>query len=382
MAISHLTIHIGDPKTGTTSIQSALQNDLIDCSSRSIARWHQSNAVKLARTLHSAKRPKQRNRRFAEVATWLEASEADEAIISSEYFSRANPKALHRMLSKHVPSHLPNVRIVGYVRPHVSRVLAAYIQRTKSGGITTDFESFLNVVGKSMHVDFTRRFLSWREHFGDQFTLRPFIRSELRDQDVVADFFGIVLGDAPFSVTKVVEENTSVTLRALSGLNLLHGRLKKVGGSKMPLGQIGGTIANVYLARGKMVGSMPKLDRASVQKLVDVCHEDARTLDAAFFDKPLMQEALQSSLDKAGDTPMDLTHKNHFNSAECRNLIKLSNRIANLLLQNPQPWKQHDRAQRKQIVLNEDDKQSLAQHRASIDEINSHMVDISEILRG
>lgn len=359
-----------------------MKEDLISCGSRSLAYWRSANAISLAHVLRSRQAADLRDVRYSEVGAWLREISTDFAIISSENFSEANPDLLYEMMAKHCPDHLENMRVIAYVRPHLSRILAAFTQRVKIGAFSQSFKMFTGQLGKTLTIDYTPKFLHWRDRFGDRFTLRPYIRDELADQDVVNDLFGQILGDVPFTRAKTDEVNVGVTLRALSGLKVMQRHLAQVEDKKKFAGRIGQTLANVHLAKGPLNGDKPRIDLATARKLVDRCHVDAKALDAEFFGRPLMQEALQKSLDQAGETPLRLKAVLYFTPRERQSLNALGKRLAELLEMDYETWMMADMESRGQLDLTDTQRREVIGRRPHIDEIDQHLADIAEILRG
>lgn len=380
--MTNVIFHIGDPKTGSSSIQAAMQGGLVRCEDRSLAYWKTANAMPLAHVLRKKKAADQRDARYAEVGDWLRSCGADHAIVSSENFSEVDPELLYRTLEKHCPDHLADARVIAYVRPHASRVLAAYTQRVKVGRFKGDFEDFKSKIGDALNIDYAPKFRRWRAQFGDRFTLRPFIRGELKDQDVVQDFFALVLGDEEFAIGEIPEVNVGVTLRALSGLRLLQRQLTQAGGRKISGGRLSAAVANNYLPQGPISGEKPRLDRQTVQELIAQCEADAQALDTEFFGRPLMQDALQKSLDQAGETPIDLKPALYFTPAERKRLNTLSEAVKDLVLDDHASWSIFDKADRGQIRLNRKQQKKMANQKAHLGEIERHLAEIAGILRG
>lgn len=356
----------------------------IRCEGRSIDPWRQSNAMQLAHTLRKKEGEKLRAERFSEVGEWLRSCEADVAIISAETFYDVDPEFMYQTLAEHCPDYVAEARVIAYVRPHLSRALAAFTQRVKTGGNTGGFEKFKKrlLQGSALDLDYTSRFARWQDRFGDKFTLRPYVRSELRDQDVVRDFFSEVLGDVPFTLKNVTEANVGVTSRALSGLLLVQRHLKKAGLQKKPGGKIGGTIANRYFSQGTVRGEKPLLDRSTAEALAVLCKRDAQALDKVFFDRPIMLEALEKDLAQASDAPVDLSPRNNFTEEECKALATLSDKLCERLQEKTKIWILHENIRRGQQRATLNDKQKLVENQAVLEEIDGYLSDIGGILRG
>ena len=98
-----LVLHIGDPKTGTSSIQEVLLHRLFDSPKRSLTYPNQLNCFPLANAISDPDQTDERAARWGRTANWLRDSEADVAVISAEQFFRVDPQALKATLQEFVP---------------------------------------------------------------------------------------------------------------------------------------------------------------------------------------------------------------------------------------------------------------------------------------
>lgn len=323
-----LTLHIGDPKTGTSSIQRALQLGVIESAAGRVSGFmdknNNGNAVSLARSFwdesHAdfGKAVRQKVwHPIRRVKRWLKSSDADYPVISSEFFSGANPETVHREFTRHFPAISKNMTVIAYVRPHPGRLLSAYTERVKCGYTTANFETWLPKFLESGILFYAPRFRQWREVFQQQFILRPFIRDQLVNGDVVDDFFSEVFSGQDFSVRETINENQSVSLKSLAGLRRFNQKLAPVISSQ-------GRIALSRMVKDGIPdtesGPKASLDRDSASRIADFCRDDAHALDTEFFSRPLFTDALDQAIERAAGPIIDLTLRNHF-SAERRRLL-------------------------------------------------------------
>lgn len=295
MTAKSLILHIGDPKTGTTSIQEVLGFGRWKSPSVKVEFTEQLNSFPLANALCNPKQKNHRVTRYSEVAVWLERSDADVAIISAEQFYRVNPVELMATLREFLPRFADSVRVVAYVRPHVSRMIAAYMQRTKSGLWLGTVESLFESTKSQGLLQFMPRFQTWRDTFGDHFTLRPMIRSQLHGGDVVADFMNFALQGEPVELLGGGNVNASLTLETLAGLREVQSILKK---NNIPPGTrnyVGDHVGRTLAATNRLNGTRLKISQDLYQGLRDYCADDAVALDSAFFGAPLMRQALDEA---------------------------------------------------------------------------------------
>lgn len=339
MAAKSLVLHIGDPKTGTSSIQKVLRNELWESPSFSVAYPDQLNSFPLANALSDPKQAEHREPRYAKLAAWLDSTDADVAVVSAEQFFRVDPQKLLDTLNEFMPDYVPTVRVVAYVRPHASRLLSAFMQRGKAGLYFGDMEIFFNRTKGEKLLRYAPRFQRWRDTFGDRFTLRPMIRSELRDGDVVSDFLDIVLGGAPFKLVDKFEANPSLPLEYLVGLRDLQAILKRnqiPNGTRHSVGDyVGMTLARTHPGTGTKLQITGEL----YESLKEFCQADAEALDADFFGgQPLMAQALAQAGDDAASSKLALVPKAHYSEESIQALRKKSRALVSMFKKRPAAW--------------------------------------------
>lgn len=378
---TQLIFHIGDPKTGTTSIQHALSGGLVKCPTASILPWKRQNAVALANGLEPEREDDRRYESFDTVADWLRNNASDVAVISSEFFAWTKPDVLREAILKHVPAYAENAKILAYARPHASRFLAGYVQRMKGGRVHGDFEEFIHQIERSNLLRYAERFGSWQKVFGAGFRLRPFIRHELCDGDIVADFFSEILQGAPFEITKPVEENVSVTVRSLAGLHFIHHCMRNTDIERRAKWLLGEALANFYLPAEPLSGEKPRLDRATAEHLIRACREDAKALDATFFERPIMLEALENSVSDASDKPFDLAPENHFSRSEMAALSELSGAFAERIKGIRPLYAMHYNICNGNLQPQPKQTARINRNRARLEEIDALLIEMAKIIR-
>ena len=139
-----LVLHIGDPKTGSSSIQEVLRHKLWESSQATLNYPDQLNSFPLANALSDPKQADQRAERWGRLAEWLRASQADVAVVSAEQFFRVDPMVLLDTLTDFLPEYVENLRVIAYVRPHAGRLVSAFMQRCKAGLYQGDMETFFD----------------------------------------------------------------------------------------------------------------------------------------------------------------------------------------------------------------------------------------------
>ena len=326
-ALTKFILHIGDAKTGTTSIQKAIQLGAITSASGGVEAYTTlrggANSIAVARAFRDDGTD-QGVQNAQAVNAWLHATKARYAILSSEYFSRADARRLHDTFVAEIPDFAADMRVIAYVRPHASRLLSAFVQRLKTRGGVTSLDKQAENIQRSNILAYAPRFAKWADLYGDRFTLRPFVRAELAGGDAVEDFFKQVFQEAPFTLTSVIRENTTLTERTLAGLAVVHQVLKKAEVGDRQRGKIARSIYDNLPESVNKDQKAPALSRAAVELLFKHYAEDAREVDARFFGRNILAQELDKALASAQPQEPDLSPKAHFEQAEIKAVKQLS----------------------------------------------------------
>lgn len=334
-----LILHIGDPKTGTSSIQRALQRNLISSRNGQVSGFisgkSSANAVAVARGFHG-RDPVRVRASMKQLAPWIGTARAEFLVLSSEFFIDATPGVVKRAFLRRHPALAAEMRVIAYARPHFGRTLSAYAERVKCGYTLKSFSDWLPQFIADGSLNYSKRFQRWREAFGDGFVLRPFLRNELRDGDAVADFFSIVTGDPDVTVGDLPHENQSQSLRALSGLLAFNRHLHEAGikgRQSIPLAR---SIARAVTSHSADI--KPELDQVSMAAIARICDMDAKMLDTAFFGRPVFAPELEHSGSGSGENRLDLTLGLHFTPKEQADLVRHAEQVLSLLANDWESW--------------------------------------------
>lgn len=339
-----LLLHVGDCKTGSTALQSVLSQGAWRAPGQSLLYTARMNHSDMAKTLTRQARRQAETKRFGAMRKAMEDSDARHVVISSEHFEFVDPEVTHAACLKHFPGWAEEMRVVAYVRPHAERLLSSYAEHVKLLSVDTSMRGMFERFQRVGRMDYAPRFRKWRDLLGDRFILRPMVRPELVQGDVVADFFDILFRGAGVEITHVPELNTASTVEDLAVLRALHRQIR----AKYPeirfnwhegLGKhYARILRDVPVDGGAMDGvAATKLgiDRALAKDVVRHYRADAGALDAEFFDGTPMTDALEAAPARAIDAPQSLEPEDHFAPETIRYLAGFADMMGRMLADNP-----------------------------------------------
>ncbi|MGM0584892.1 MAG: hypothetical protein ACQEUZ_09605, partial [Pseudomonadota bacterium] len=311
-----LRLHLGDCKTGSTSIQTILKRGRWRCPSRRIAYPVEEGRLHhclVAATLYKEGQIKNRAARWGRLARMVRDAQADVSIVSAEWFELAEPQEVKRALEEFLPEHAGSARLIAYIRPHADRLVSSFQEQTKVGANHDSLAGFHARTRKNGRFFYAPRLRRWREVFGDRYEVRPLIRERLHEGDVVRDFLRWALDGAEFEVTGAPAANVSLNLEDLALVREMHRR------RPLPPG-VGQRMAEALHARGGAGTTPLRMDRRLLEEVRRDYLEDAREIDAEFFEGAPFERAFDAAEAKAVDTPQTLDADMHFSAGERRRI--------------------------------------------------------------
>ncbi|MBR9843112.1 MAG: hypothetical protein GYB25_08125 [Rhodobacteraceae bacterium] len=318
--IRELLIHLGDTKTGSTSIQNTLLHKAYDVPGKSIFYPTASNHIGLARTLSRKRLFPQRAGRFERVRNALQESNADFGVVSAEHFQFVDPQVLYDAIETYWPNLRQKIRLVAYVRPHADMLLSLFSERVKLGDDFGTLEDFAAIAEAQNLLLYQPRFEKWRAFFGDRFELRPFLRSHLFRGDVVHDFFHVLLQSEDFDIPKSANANSSLTVSQLAllrettrALNDTAGETAKNASYHEARSDMARLLAD-HVAKSTLGAQDDKLRLPAdlARRIKDRYAKDAEALDTGFFNDFPMSNALEKADRNTVATAQSLDASDYF----------------------------------------------------------------------
>lgn len=341
-----LVIHIGDHKTGTTTLQNALAAGRLRIEGADLLYPARLNHNYLMGHITAEQRgdppPKTRGgqQSLAALAERIQASDAQYAVLSGEVFENVPAPRFREVVERHFRTSAARIRIVAYVRPHAQRILSSYAEQIKIGWFRGSMQEFFAHNRDSGRFHYLPRFRKWQECFGEDFILRPMIRGELRGGSVLQDFAHTAFDGRTAEIAGAAADNQSLGLRELALLHFLQGQYQDKG--KWLRHTLGWELA-------RRLGQLPPPPGAAAQKLAmdrglaeAVAAEysaDAAAMDQDFFGgRPLLQAALAEIQAGAIPAPQPLQAEQYFSAGELRNLTVMAGLVHDMLaVQHPWP---------------------------------------------
>lgn len=337
-----LILHVGDHKTGSTTIQNAFAAHRVRLKGRKLLYPGNLNHNYLREHMSALDRTgkdkagKQGQPNVARLRQMIEQTDADFILLSGESFEGFDPAALKALLQQHFAPLVREIRIIAYVRPHASRLLSTYAEQCKIGWYSGSLDAFFAKASK--RFAYHPRLAAWRSQFGNGFIVRPMIRDELRNGDILEDFIVSAFGDGEYDVQPVRASNESLGLEDLVMLRHVQSHLKKIGkGAKLGLGW--DFAAHAGALPSPRAQTRLQLHRALTERIQQSYEADAQKIDAAFFDnRGLFVQALDQAVSAALPEPQSLAPCDYFSPEELRNMSVLAETLCSLLMAPKTNW--------------------------------------------
>ncbi len=342
-----LIFHIGDHKTGSTSIQLAFAQNQVRLANGPVAYPAQISNNFLAQhcKAYVGDRPKAKAEAietFRLKARQVANSDAPFCLISAESLEGVPAAVLKDVTREFFSDSADEIRVVAYVRPHAARLLSSFTERTKTGAprvVSGDLQGLFERSREAGEFFYLPRFSAWREAFGDRFLLRPMIRPELYRGSVVDDFVRHTFATEDFSITASNQANESLDMVDLMRLKVLQARIQQSADRDLR--------RTVGWEFARILGTLPppetktklRLHRSLAEEIRETYLEDARAMDREFFDgRPLLETELNQAVESATAEAQSTDPADYLSASEIRSLTILSEFIFEMLKAPKVKW--------------------------------------------
>lgn len=362
--VRELIFHLGDSKTGTTSIQAVLAHGHFETDHGSLIYPSKGNHIPFAKHVSSGARP-DAARVAKSLARKFTRSDADFGVISAEHFEFTDPAELAHLFDGPFKPWRDNVRLISYIRPHAERFVAAFVERTKKGLVNVEMDGFAKRIEKSGRLFYTPRVKAWQAAFGESYHVRPFVRDWLKDGDVVHDFFEFVFGDRPVSFTETTNKNESLSLEDLALMRYMQSYLLSFGKQMQhPAEGLGWNFSAILAGHPAKTATKIKLHRSLALKLQETYSEDAAALDALMFDGTPMSSRLAKATENVLESAQSLNPADYHSADTMRLVDAYCEYLGRIMAADPEYFRWASRVEEIRTPRREFLRAQLAQYRA------------------
>lgn len=333
-----IIFHLGDYKTGSTSIQRILSEQNFTIPGRRVLFTAVENHMDMARCLNPGSRFfSQQKQIWTRHAKMILKSEADIAVISAENMNHVKPQQLKEAVERYFSGFTGRIRYITYLRPHADRIVSSFAERRKLGQFFRGLVKLHEEMEARKRLYFMPRFTEWREVMGPEFHLRPMVRSHLFNGDVVHDFFRFVCEDEGFEIHGDTNRNVSLSMAELLAISEMQREITRIGGRGYATEELRHRTAHMLqealsqLPRNRPA-EKPRLHRRLAQRIRATYEADAAAMDAAFFEGTPLSDALAAAPAKAVEKPQSLRLGDYYDDDMLRLLLAMSATIGASLL--------------------------------------------------
>ena len=337
--IKQLIIHLGDCKTGSTSIQSALCKKAWQSKSAKIIYPAKFNNNFLAGLIKNNNQEALKSR-AVKLRQKLIKSDAYYGIISAEGFESVHPDDLSSFMQQYLPEWKDSTKLIAYMRPHADRFVSSFVERRKLGVFNQSMSVLHGRFKENRLLVYKKRLDAWKSTFGDRFEVHPFVRSLLHNRDVVDDFFKQVFDGHSYDLKKLDSRNESLCLEDLSTLIEIRQVIKTKYGNQLKaetLLQLGQRMAMLFSASGAK-GTRICMHRELAEEIKNFYVEDARAIDNEYFSGEPFTSSLNSIFKNVVDQEQSLDIHQHFSDQEVRRLHCMADLLGSMISKNSQQF--------------------------------------------
>ncbi|MCZ4262835.1 hypothetical protein O4G76_18520 [Limimaricola sp. G21655-S1] len=334
--VSEIVFHLGDSKTGSTSIQQTLVAQAWSGTSKSLFYNTRSNHIPLAHTLNRSKDRKFAKKRWSTLRSELERSDADIAVISAEVFEFSDPDLFAETVRQYFGKWQGRIRFITYLRPHAERLVSTYAERSKQGLFSGSLEEMHDRLLETKLLTYAPRIAKWKAQWGDTYTVRPMIRSELQGGDVVEDFLSFVFHGDPVKPRAIAGANESLTAADLAALRHIHACFPNQARLRDAQKSLGWNLAQLISALPRPESAeKPRLHRSIAKTLVDAYQHDAAEVDRLYFQGAPLTKSLEAAPSKALAAAQSIEATSYFGPDAMRLIDGLGQLLSRMITAAP-----------------------------------------------
>ena len=335
--VSEIVFHLGDSKTGSTSIQQTLVAQAWTGSTKSLFYNTRSNHIPLAHTLNRPKDKHLVQKRWTALRADLERAEADIAVISAEVFEFSDPDLFAETVREHLGAWEGRIRFITYLRPHAERMVSTYAERSKQGLFSGSLDEMHDRLRGTGLLSYAPRIAAWKAQWGEAYTVRPMIRSELHGGDVVEDFLSFVFRGDPVKPQAISGANESLTAADLAAMRLIHSHFPNETRLRDAQKSLGWNLAQLISALPRPeTAEKPRLHRSLAETLIETYRADAAEVDRLYFEDAPMTRSLEAAPGKALETAQPVEAASYFGPEALRLIEGLGQLLSRMITAAPE----------------------------------------------
>ena len=319
--VKRIVIHLGDCKTGSTSIQSILSSKAWKSPPFIDTRIEYPcvfNHLRLFKSLNSKHFAHNKEKIFSNIRNKFNNSKANVGVLSAEQFEFLDPAILDQALKTYLPSFYDDILLIAYVRPHTQRLLASYTERIKKGSFRGSLDQFYQILKNGQILNYSLRIEQWKNIFGDKYHVKPFSSSVLRQKDVVSDFFYFIFGHDNYHFLEPTRRNESVSIEDLAVLRHVQSMLLQDNLSSKGNARLGSILAQNMAQEYPSTITKLKLHDAIARDMMENYFEDATLVDSKYLNLPILEKSLYADCNNAVLQPQSLDISSYFDESAIR----------------------------------------------------------------
>lgn len=310
--IRRIDLHIGDCRTATTALQTALVTGGV---ARGIYPGRGLNHNELARALADGV-PQKARELLGLYGQEAEEKGAERVVLSAEHLEFADPLVVAELLSD-----VAEVHVHALIRPHADAILSRYCEHIKLGDALGPLRKFADRMIERRRLHYAKRLRQWKTVFGAGF------HADVFGAEGLAQLVERLGGDATNGLPR---RNESLKLEELAFLRWTHLRLKDFGVKRGERGRFGRIVARSLVQREGPRGNDVYLPAGIAALVQQEFSEDARVLDREWFGGGQFTDAIARAEANAIDRPLQLQAELYFSAAELEAAERAARAMAEL----------------------------------------------------